>query len=466
MTRAHTHDRGPITEALGRPALGDAAIVLRRPGGTPMVIESQPHLDDGTPMPTRYWLVDPELRSRVAQLESSGGVREAEAAVDPGLLRGAHERYARERDALIDPGHEGPRPSGGVGGTRTGVKCLHAHLAWWLVGGDDPVGDWVAERLHLEPRLPRLAAIDCGTNSTRLLVVDPAGNQVDRRMRITRLGAGVDATGKLEGAAIKRTLSVLGEFRLAMDALGVERVRMAATSAARDAANGRELLEAAEAVVGTRAELLSGDEEGRLSYAGAVADLEVRAAPVIVDIGGGSTELAVTVHGEVRAVSMDVGSVRVTERCLRHDPPLPGEIDEARSVVDAALARAFEALPALEGPPRDRILVGLAGTVSTLSMLSQGLSTYAWEKIHHSSLGAATVAHWLAVLSSEDSAARVRRAGMEPGREDVIVGGVLVLDQVMRRLGFTQCTVSEADILDGLAASLVAGVRSATSARG
>jgi hypothetical protein len=139
-----------VARLLGRPPAADFRVVARRPDGAPLVIENAPFLRDGTPMPTRFWLVDPELRSAVSALESGGGVREAEAAVDPGILARAHARYAAERDARIPADHGGPRPAGGVGGTRSGVKCLHAHLAWWLVGGDDPVGAWVADRIGLD----------------------------------------------------------------------------------------------------------------------------------------------------------------------------------------------------------------------------------------------------------------------------------------------------------------------------
>jgi hypothetical protein len=134
---------------LGREPGGDFTVVVRGPDGGPMVIENEPFLRDGTPMPTRYWLVDPDLRAQVGRLEASGGVREAERHVDPVALAECHRRYAAARDALVPPEWAGPRPSGGVGGTRQGVKCLHAHLAWWMAGGDDPVGEWVAQRLEL-----------------------------------------------------------------------------------------------------------------------------------------------------------------------------------------------------------------------------------------------------------------------------------------------------------------------------
>jgi len=136
-----------LTERLGRAPEGDFDVVMRRTDGAPVVIRNAPFLRDGTPMPTRYWLVDPAVRTAVSRLEAAGGVRAAEAAVDPDELAAAHAAYAAERDAAIDPAHTGPRPSGGVGGTRRGVKCLHAHYAFFLAGGKDPVGRWVQERL-------------------------------------------------------------------------------------------------------------------------------------------------------------------------------------------------------------------------------------------------------------------------------------------------------------------------------
>jgi uncharacterized protein len=141
-------DHQRVTELLGRPPQGDYEIVVHGEAGAPVVIRNAPFLDDGTPMPTRYWLVDPDLSRRIGRLESAGGVRRAEAVVDGAELEAAHRRYAAERDAAIPGGHRGPRPSGGVGGTRRGVKCLHAHYAWFLSGGDDPVGRWVHEQLR------------------------------------------------------------------------------------------------------------------------------------------------------------------------------------------------------------------------------------------------------------------------------------------------------------------------------
>ncbi|HET9733314.1 MAG TPA: DUF501 domain-containing protein [Acidimicrobiales bacterium] len=146
MSSAHA-DHGAVGHLLGRPPRGAYTVVVSGPAGEPVVIRNAPLLDDGTPMPTLYWLVGEEQRRQVGRLESDGGVKAAESAVDPLELAGAHQRYAAERDAMIPPGWSGPRPQGGVGGTRRGVKCLHAHYAWFLAGGDDPVGRWVHERL-------------------------------------------------------------------------------------------------------------------------------------------------------------------------------------------------------------------------------------------------------------------------------------------------------------------------------
>jgi hypothetical protein len=146
-----TDDLEAVAELLGRQPAGAFEVVVRTDDGRPAVIANAPFLHDGTPMPTRYWLVDPILRDEVSRLESTGGVRQAEEAVASAGIEAAHAAYAEERDALIDPDHRGPRPSGGVGGTRRGVKCLHAHLAFWLTGADDPVGAWTAQRIGLHP---------------------------------------------------------------------------------------------------------------------------------------------------------------------------------------------------------------------------------------------------------------------------------------------------------------------------
>jgi len=300
---------------------------------------------------------------------------------------------------------------------------------------------------------PAVAALDCGTNSTRLLVVS-AGRSLERLMRITRLGQGVDASGRLDPAAVARTLEVLAEYRRRMDAHHVERARLVATSAVRDARDGEEFLALASATVGVGAELLDGEAEGALAFAGATAGLGLDPSrAVVVDIGGGSTELVVGGR-ETRVVSLPLGCVRLTERFLAHDPPTPDELASAAHYVREQLEAAVARLPELaEG---GRTLIGLAGTVSTLGALARGLAHDDRDRIHRTRLSAAEVASWCDRLAAEPSDRRARLPGLAPGREDVIVGGVLVLREVMERFGFEACTVSEADLLDGLAATLEA----------
>jgi exopolyphosphatase/guanosine-5'-triphosphate,3'-diphosphate pyrophosphatase len=265
----------------------------------------------------------------------------------------------------------------------------------------------------------------------------------------------VDAARRLQPEAIGRTLDVLKEYRSIMDAEQVTRVRLVATSAVRDAANAQAFLEPASDVVGVQAEVLSGDEEGRVSYEGAIADLPaVAGQTVVVDIGGGSTEIVTLMGGAIAAISLDIGCVRLTERYLQTDPPAPEEIDAARGAIHAELDRATQRIPALERlGPRDR-LVGLAGTVSTLASLELGLVRYDRDRIHHSILTLTSVEKWCDMLGAERVQERAERAAITSGREDVIFGGALVLKETMLRLGIAECVVSEADILDGLVLGL------------
>ena len=292
-----------------------------------------------------------------------------------------------------------------------------------------------------------LAAIDCGPNSTRLLV-RRGDETVERLMRITRLGQGVDATGELAPEAIDRTVTVLREYREVMDRHGVERVRMTATSAARDASNRDVFFDGAEAVVGVRPELLGGREEGRLSFLGATSELDPAGGPfLVVDIGGGSTEFAVGSETFDGAVSIDVGCVRVTEKFLHGDPPLPEELSAAISVVDAYLDAVLRELPAVGEARR---LVGLAGTVTTVAAVEIGLAEYDRDAIHHFVLEREAVEDVFRTLATETRAQRLANPGMEEARADVIVGGCCVLVALFRHFGFDEMIVSEADILDGL----------------
>jgi exopolyphosphatase / guanosine-5'-triphosphate,3'-diphosphate pyrophosphatase len=296
-----------------------------------------------------------------------------------------------------------------------------------------------------------VAAIDCGTNSTRLLIAD-GSRAIERLMRITRLGEGVNATGRLLPAAIERTVAVLREFRGVMDAHGVSAVRMTATSAARDASNREDFMAAAAEVVGIRPEVLSGLEEGRLAFSGATAELDAGDGPfLVVDIGGGSTELAVGAAVPVGVRSMDVGCVRLTEKFLQHDPPRPEELSDALMEVRDQLEDAVLHVPELKDAEK---MVGLAGTVTTVAAVELGLPEYDRDRIHHFWLTRAAAEDVFRTLATEDRAGRLGNPGLEEARADVIVGGCVVLVAVLRYFDLPGCLVSEADILDGLAHTL------------
>lgn len=300
----------------------------------------------------------------------------------------------------------------------------------------------------------RVAAVDCGTNSTRLLVSED-GKQpgLERLMRITRLGQGVDATRRLDPDAIDRTVRVLREYREVMDRHGVERVRATATSAARDAENRDLFFDAAEDVIGVRPELLDGQEEGRLSFLGATAGLDTADGPfLVVDIGGGSTEFVVGSAEAHSVVSADMGCVRLTEKFLHADPPDPEELSQAISVVHAHLDDVEREASAVKGARR---LVGLAGTVTTMAAVEIGLARYDPERVHHFVLTRPAAEDVFRTLATEARHDRVHNPGLEEARADVIVGGAVILVTVMRHFDFEECLVSEADILDGLTTSLL-----------
>ncbi|HLY82695.1 MAG TPA: Ppx/GppA phosphatase family protein [Acidimicrobiales bacterium] len=309
-----------------------------------------------------------------------------------------------------------------------------------------------------EPAGP-VAAIDCGTNSTRLLVAGRDGRTLERLMRITRLGEGVDRNHRLSAEAIERTVVVLEEYRKVMDAFGVERVRMTATSAARDAGNREEFFAAATAAVGVRPELLDGVEEARLSFAGATATLDVADGPwLVVDIGGGSTEFAVGPAPGARlepigVTSIDVGCVRLTEQWLHSDPPRPEELSQALSVVYAYFDDVERELPAVRDATK---LIGLAGTVTTVAAVELGIAVYDPDRIHHFVLTRDAAEDVFRTLATEKRADRIHNPGLEELRADVIVGGCVVLVAIMRHFDFDRCLVSEADLLDGLAMTLLA----------
>ena len=297
-----------------------------------------------------------------------------------------------------------------------------------------------------------LAGIDCGTNSTRLLVADESGATVERLMRITRLGQGVDATGRLAPEAIARTVAVLEEYRTVLDRFGVEQVRMTATSAARDASNRDDFFTAARAAVGVTPELLGGDEEARLSFLGATSELDPSDGPfLVVDIGGGSTEFAVGSTEPDGVLSTDIGCVRITEKFLHTDPPAAEELSQAFDVVRGHLDDVARVIPSVADVRR---FVGLAGTVTTMAAVELGLADYDRDRIHHFVLTRAAAEDVFRTLATESRRRRIHNPGLEEARADVIVGGAVIVCAIMRYFALDECLVSEADILDGLVLSL------------
>jgi exopolyphosphatase/guanosine-5'-triphosphate,3'-diphosphate pyrophosphatase len=314
----------------------------------------------------------------------------------------------------------------------------------------------------------RAAAIDCGTNSIRLLVADvpPAGPHTDvlRRMEVVRLGEGVDATGRLSPAAIERTRKVLAEYADAVRDLGATAVRMVATSATRDAANRADFEDMVVATLGARPDVVTGREEAELSFLGATASLDAAAAAhgsppprppfLVVDIGGGSTEFVLGDGAGVRAArSVDVGCVRLTERHLHGDPPTAEEVRRTEADLRAALDEVRAGVPVGEAAT----LVGLAGSVTTVAALALGLPEYDAAAIHGSRIPADDVRRVTADLLAATRERRAAEPVMHPGRVDVIGAGALVLRVIMDEYGFDEVVVSEHDILDGIALRLARG---------
>jgi exopolyphosphatase / guanosine-5'-triphosphate,3'-diphosphate pyrophosphatase len=307
------------------------------------------------------------------------------------------------------------------------------------------------------PGTVRVAAVDCGTNSLRLLIADvdrAAGRLTDvsRQMEIVRLGQGVDATGRLGPEPLARTLRALEAYARAIDDAAAGRVRMVATSATRDAANAAEFIRGVTGILGVPPEVLSGDEEARLSFTGATAGLGADHRPpyLVVDIGGGSTEFVLGTGEPEAALSVDIGCVRMTERHLHANPPLPGEVAAATADIDAALDVVAAKVPVSTA----RTLIGLAGSVTTVAGIALGLPAYDPDRIHLVRVPAPQVSQIARDLLGQDYRQRAAIPVMHPGRIDVIGAGALVLDRVLARFGFTEVVASEHDILDGIAWSI------------
>ena len=302
--------------------------------------------------------------------------------------------------------------------------------------------------------MTRVAAVDCGTNSIRLLATDIAdGTQRDlhREMRVVRLGQGVDRTGRLAPEAIERTRLALVDYAATCRDLGIEQIRMVATSASRDAENSGDFRRVVVDVLGAEPEVITGDEEATLSFEGATRTLDAQDAPFLVmDIGGGSTELVLGTDSVAAAQSVDVGCVRLTERHLVDDPPTPEQVDAAVRDVDAAIEQVRAVVPVEQA----KTAVGLAGSVTTVAALALGLSSYDRDRIHLSRLSRDEIDKVTTEVLAMTRADRAALPVMHPGRVDVIGAGALILRTLVDRLDLAEVLVSEADILDGIAWSI------------
>jgi len=305
----------------------------------------------------------------------------------------------------------------------------------------------------------RVAAIDCGTNSIRLLIADITNGtltDVVRTMVIVRLGEGVDKTGEFSQAALERTFAAIERFAELISKHQPEQVRFVATSASRDVSNRDEFVDGVASRLGIEPDIISGDEEAALSFLGATADLlnldNPPTAPyLVVDIGGGSTEFVLGTTAPTAAISTNVGCVRMTERHLISDPATPQQIAAATADIDAAIDLAYAAVPIAQA----KSLIGLAGSVTTVAAIALGLSEYDSTAIHGSRISAQDVHRVTQDLLAMTRAERAKLGPMHEGRIDVIGSGALVLDRIMIRTGLMQVVVSERDILDGIARGLI-----------
>jgi len=300
----------------------------------------------------------------------------------------------------------------------------------------------------------RVAAIDCGTNSIRLLIADIDGNnfrEIVRDMEIVRLGQGVDQTGQFHPDAIARTLAAVDKFAAEIAKRGVEKIRFCATSATRDATNRHLFVDGVRQRLGIELEVISGDEEAALSFAGAIKDLDPSNGPfLVVDIGGGSTEFVFGTSTVEAARSVNIGCVRMSERHFASDPATPEQIEAARTDIQEAIAQAAAVVPITKA----KTLVAVAGTATTVAAAALELPEYDRYAIHLSRISAQQTHDAATMFATKTREQRISLGYMHPGRVDVIAAGSLVLSEIMKATGATEFVASESDILDGMAFSL------------
>ncbi|NNN22435.1 MAG: DUF501 domain-containing protein [Acidimicrobiales bacterium] len=454
-------DEHEVARLLKREPSGNYKIVVRAKGSNrPVVIQNHPYLFDGTPMPTTYWLIGDKEARDVAKLESEGGVKQAERDLDPHDLELAHRIYANRRAFLTS--EYDVKPEGGVGGTRKGVKCLHAHLANYLAGNFDPVGKYCCNKVGIKPEdylvfteREILGIIDCGTNSTRFLIAekyrDSSFVPLLRKSQVTKLGEGVDSNLVLNENAMDRTLQAVRNYKLLGEKLGVERWVVGATSAVRDSANAYILLSELGNTIHSNVNVLSGELEARLTFLGATHCLESQSNEIVVDIGGGSTEFVMGVNRDIESLvggSVNIGVVRIMERFLESDPPTKVQLDLAlkyvRELTDVISTRLSN-----RGNLPKRV-IGVGGTPVSLAHLSHWKAVDLARSVHHFEITRDQVQRLFDQMKVLNLKEREKFTGMEAGRAEVIVAGTIELLSTMTSLGIETCLVSEADLLDGM----------------
>lgn len=442
-----------IEKQLGRRPRGVVGVGLRCPAGYPRVIVTKPVVEPGQVFPTTYWLTCPHLVKEVSRLESQGLVGELteRALHDADFARElveAHEEYKAARQALLSPEEwetlkkEYPeqyaslQESGIAGIKNPGVKCLHAHLAHYLVGGRNPVGRIVWELIKEKAcTRNRLASIGVGTNSTRLLIaeagcgVTPVYEDID----YPRIGSSLEK-GLLTEEAMERTLGVIRRFLKIVEEYQAELSVIFATSAVRSARNQGEFAQRVLEVVGQELRVLSGQEEALWTYKGATYGMVQ--SPSLVDIGGGSTEFVI----DGSFTSLNVGAVRLHEAYFATGLPTQAQLDQARADIQEKLARI---------PVSNQRLVVVGGTATTLASIELGLEEYDAKQVHGRTLSQEVLRRWLVRLAELPVAERTKFPGLPPERADIIFSGTLILLTVMEHLNVLQVQVSVNDIMLG-----------------
>lgn len=475
-------DRLEIEQDLGRTPRGVVGVAARDGAGRALVVATAPRLPDGTPFPTTFYLTSPAITAACSTLEAEHKMVDYAAAMaaDPQMLadyQAAHRDYLARRARL---GEVAEIEGVSAGGMPTRVKCLHALVGHALAAGPgvNPIGDMALAEIRergmwggravscLPAELPLaagadaptdapVAAIDCGTNSIRLIIANggPDGLvDVAREMVVTRLGQGVDRTHRLDADAIERTLAATRVYADQMRAAGVQRARFVTTSASRDAQNRAEFLEPVQAITGLEPQVLTGKQEAELSFLGALSNLPAGLPGpfLLVDIGGGSTEFVLGDTGVLQSFSADMGSVRVTER-FGGDPWTGERQREATQWINERLDEVAQHVDLGAAGT----LIGVAGTVTSLGALIAGVQQYDPLATHGLT---PTREQWAGALATMIEATVEDKAAlpfMPPGRADVIGGGALIWREILARVADVPVVVSEHDILDGLALSLL-----------